>query len=221
MAVETEIPVVLSRTRFHGACAVGAFTYFNGPSELFLTRIGRYCSIAPDVIIGAGEHPLDRLSTHPFAFGGGGNRFKGIREYDAIRQTGGLSVKHQTTQIGHDVWIGARAIISQGVTLGDGCVVAAGAVVTRDVPPYAIVGGVPAKLIRFRFEGAMIERLLALKWWDWSMDRRHTGELDFRDTGACVSRLEELLDQGRLEKLEPKSRKVPGRWYQRIWHRQA
>jgi len=74
------------------------------------------------------------------------------------------------TQIGNDVWIGARAIVLDGISIGDGAVIAAGAVVTKDVPPYAIVGGVPAKLIRYRFEDDVIQELLKWKWWDLSLD---------------------------------------------------
>lgn len=220
MAVELECPAVLSRARFHGPCKLGAFSYFNGEAEVFHAEIGRYVSIAPGVLIGPGEHPLDLLSTHPFAFGGGGNRFKGVAAYEAIRTRGGSTVRHRMTRIGHDVWIGARAYIAQGVTLGDGCVVAAGAVVTRDVEPYAIVGGVPARVLRMRFSEELVKRLREVRWWDWSLDRNGVGELDFTKPEECLDRLEGLLAEGSLPKLEPKVKRVPGRWYQRIWHRQ-
>lgn len=220
MAVTIEVPVSLTKARFHGECEVGAFTYFNGECEVFYAKIGRYCSIAPDVIIGPGEHPIDQLSTHPFAFGGGGNRFKGVPEYEAIRIQGGSMVRHRTTYVGNDVWIGARAYIAQGVTLGDGCIVAAGAVVTRDVEPYAIVGGVPARMIRMRFDECMVKRLLELKWWDWVLNRKHVGNLDFSEIGKCIDTIESLARDGKLQKLEPVMRRISGRWYQRIWHSQ-
>lgn len=220
MAVSVEVPVALGKACFHGSCEVGAFTYFNGTCEVFHTKIGRFCSIAPDVIIGPGEHPTQLLSTHPFAFGGGGNRFKGVPEYDAICVSGGSIIRHRQTTIGNDVWIGARAYISQGVSLGDGCVVAAGAVVTRDVEPYAIVGGVPARKIRMRFEPQIVERLLALQWWDFSLERRIVGELPFQDVEKCIDELEALKTSGKLPAFVPKKRSLPGRWYQRIWHRQ-
>lgn len=220
MAVSVEVPVSLDKACFHGSCEVGAFTYFNGACEVFHAKIGRYCSIAPDVIIGPGEHPTDLLSTHPFVFGGGGNRFKGVPEYEAICLNGGSTIRHRETIIGNDVWIGARAYISQGVTLGDGCVVAAGAVVTRDVEPYAIVGGVPARKIRMRFEPQIVERLIALEWWNLSLDRRFVGDLDFREVEACVAEIEALKASGKVPKFEPRQRQLPGRWYQRIWHRQ-
>ena len=220
MAVLLEIPGSLGKARFHGECEVGAFTYFNGVCEVFYAKIGRYSSIAPDVIIGPGEHPIDQFSTHPFAFCGGGNRFKGVPEYEAIRIQGGSTIRHHATYVGNDVWIGARAYISQGVSLGDGCIVAAGAVVTRDVEPYAIVGGVPARVIRMRFDECLVKRLLQLKWWDFTLDRKYVGELNYSDIWKCIDDIEALVADGKVPKLEPKRRRIPGRWYQRLGHAQ-
>ena len=109
--------------------------------------VGRYTSIAPGVRVVNENHPIDHLSSHPFFYTAGTNR--------------------RTTTIGNDVWIGHNAIILPGCqNIGDGAIVAAGAVVTRDVEPYAIVGGVPAKVIRYRFEPGKIERLLDSHWWE-------------------------------------------------------
>lgn len=216
MAVSVEQPASLGTARFHGGCEVGAFTYFNGAAEIFHATIGRYCSIAPDVIIGPGEHPVHLFSTHPFAFGGGGNRFKKCPEYDAIRAPGGSIIKHRRTTIGSDVWIGTRAYISQGVTIGHGSIVAAHAVVTKDVPPYSIVGGVPAKVIRSRFEPAIVDRLLALAWWNASLDRAKVGQLDFANIEATLDRLETLKSEGKLAPATFKTKRRGGRWYQRL-----
>ena len=216
MAVIVEHPASLGTARFHGPCRVGAFTYFNGPAEAFHTVIGRYCSIAPEVIIGPGEHPINRLSTHPVAFGGGGNRFKSSKLYDAIRAPGGSDVRHRITTIGHDVWIGARAYISQGVTIGHGSIIAAHAVVTKDVPPYSIVGGVPAKLIRTRFDETTVQRLLSLSWWDFSMTRADTADLPLDDIQASIDRLEQLKARDALKPARFKTKKRAGRWYQRL-----
>lgn len=120
-------------------------------------KVGAFCSIGPDVLFfSKADHPVDLPSTYPFRTmiwePGGPNR-------DAVTK-GGITV-------GNDVWIGARAIILSGVTIGDGAIVAAGAVVTRDVPPYAIVGGNPARIIRKRFTDEQIGALLDLAWWNW------------------------------------------------------
>ncbi len=218
MPVTVEHPVSLRAATFHGACEVGAFTYFNGPADVFHAKIGRFCSIGPEVVIGPGEHPTDHLSTHPFAFGGGGNRFKKSREYDAIRARGGstATAKHRTTVIGPDVWLGTRAYISQGVTIGAGSIVAAGAIVTKDVPPFSIVGGVPAKLIRPRFEAPIVERLLALAWWDYSMARDDVGDLRFDDIERALDQLEELKVRGALKPAHYPVKRRGSRWYQRL-----
>lgn len=216
MPVTVELPASLGTAIFHGPCEVGAFTYFNGTAEIFHASIGRYCSIAPGVVIGPGEHPVSHLSTHPFAFGGGGNRFKNCPAYDAIRAPGGSIIKHRKTIIGSDVWIGTRAYVSQGVTIGHGSIVAAHAVVTRDVPPYYIVGGVPAKVIRPRFAAAITDRLLALEWWNCSLDRAVVGPLDFANVEATLDRLEALKSGGKLQPAAFKTMRRGGRWYQRL-----
>nr|WP_102782474.1 CatB-related O-acetyltransferase [Thalassospira sp. GB04J01] len=119
-------------------------------------NVGSYCSIGPDVLfLCKVDHPLDFPSTFPFKTLLW-NTDKGNK--DAITK-GSIS-------LGHDVWIGARAIVLSGVKIGTGAVVAAGAIVTKDVPPYAIVGGNPARLIRKRFDDDKIEKLLETRWWE-------------------------------------------------------
>lgn len=216
MPVTVELPVSLGTARFHGSCVVGAFTYFNGAAEIFHASVGRYCSIAPDVVIGPGEHPLTHLSTHPFAFGGGGNRFKRCAAYDALRASGGSTVKHRRTTIGSDVWLGTRAYISQGVTIGHGSIIAAGAVVTKDVAPYSIVGGVPARLIRLRFAEPLVVRLLALSWWDFSLSRDDVGTLRLDDIESSLHQLEQLKARGALKPASYPAKQRGGRWYQRL-----
>ena len=128
--------------------------------------IGKFCSIAcgAKFLFNSANHALGSLSTYPFPifFEEWGLPVEDIpRAWD----TKGDIV------VGNDVWIGYEAVILAGVTIGDGAVVGARAVVTKDVPPYAIVGGVPAKPIRKRFSDGVIQRLLALKWWDWPVER--------------------------------------------------
>lgn len=159
-----EHPVHLSpRVEIHADSSVGKFTFINAGSVLFPhVSVGRYCSIARNCEIGAAAHPSNFMSTHSFQYHG--SQFPKIPEYKNIKRV--LWRGHKSTTIGNDVWIGAKSIILCGISIGDGAIVAAGAVVTKDVPPYAIVGGSPAKIIRFRFEEATVSELLELKWWD-------------------------------------------------------
>ena len=128
--------------------------------------IGKFCSIAcgAKFLFNSANHALGSLSTYPFPifFEEWGLPVEDIpRAWD---NKGDIVV-------GNDVWIGYEAVVLAGVTIGDGAIVGARAVVTGDVPPYTIVGGVPAKPIRKRFSGGVIERLLALQWWDWPPER--------------------------------------------------
>lgn len=124
-------------------------------------RIGSFCSIADgaQIFIG-GEHRVDWITTYPFSLFWSEARH--IKGHPRIRGD---------VNIGNDVWIGADSMILSGVTVGDGAVIGAGAVVARDVPPYAIVVGNPARIVRKRFSDETIERLLTVKWWDWNDDR--------------------------------------------------
>jgi len=124
--------------------------------------IGKFCQFAPRVIIlSGGEHDLSRVTCYP------------LRSVLAPEKstTNVDSASKGSVIIGNDVWVGTGAIILSGVSIGDGAIVAAGAVVTKDVPPYSIVGGNPAKLIRFRFSEDQIAKLLSISWWNWSEDK--------------------------------------------------
>ena len=137
---------------------LGAFSYINSGSHVSNACIGSFCSIGQEVKIGGlGGHKLG-ISTHP-AF------------YAKVPPMAGLGCDpsfepYKDVTIGHDVWVGDRAIILDGISVGTGAIVAAGAVVTKDVPPYTIVGGNPCKTIRRRFSGSDIEQLLQSEWWD-------------------------------------------------------
>jgi len=138
---------------------IGAFTYISN-SEVYNCEIGSFTSIAPYAIIGGfGQHPTRWLSTHPAFYS---NALKANTTFTSDNSFD----EYQITHIGNDVWIGTRAMILDGVNIGNGAIVAAGAIVTKDVPDYAIVGGIPAKVIRYRFSNDIIEELLAWKWWD-------------------------------------------------------
>jgi len=139
--------------------------------EIAHADIGSFCSIANGVVIGGGAHPIAWASTSP-AF------YKG-RDSIAAKFSEHEREAPRRTTIGNDVWIGQRALIKAGVTIGTGAVVGMGSVVTRDIPPYTIVGGNPAKEIRRRFDEPTAQRLLASEWWTFS-------DADLRRLGAHV-----------------------------------
>lgn len=143
-----------------GSCHVDAYTYIGEKSNFTRTVLGPFCSVGPEVVCGLGTHPTDFVSTYPgfYSEAASGSRFFGTTYEYAHRDKLGV-------RIGADVWIGARAIIMGGINIGHGAIIGAGAVVTKDVTPYAIVGGVPAKLIRYRFEPELINKLIESEWW--------------------------------------------------------
>jgi acetyltransferase-like isoleucine patch superfamily enzyme len=122
-------------------------------------RIGRFCSIAPDVLISlGGEHHTEWITTYSFSL-----------LFDEAADLPGYPMTRGDVAIGNDVWIGQGACILSGVTVGDGAVIAARTVIAKDVDPYSIVGGSPARLVRYRFPEAAITSLLELAWWNWSL----------------------------------------------------
>jgi acetyltransferase-like isoleucine patch superfamily enzyme len=150
---------------------LGDYSYVEPNCRISDTTIGKFCSIAPMCIVGPLSHPFEHASTHP-AFYLNVPRYA----YDFVAESNDASAKLKTV-IGHDVWLGASVFVKRGVTIGDGAIVGAGAVVTKDVPPYAIVGGVPAKVIRQRFDDDTARRLQASRWWDRDRDwlTQHAG----------------------------------------------
>jgi acetyltransferase-like isoleucine patch superfamily enzyme len=139
---------------------VSSFTYVSNDTQIKRASIGKFCSIASNCLIGLGTHPSrDYVSSHPIFFST--QKQVGITFADK-----NYFQEVKPVSIGNDVWIGVNVVVMGGVNIGDGAIIGAGAVVTKDVPPYAIYGGVPAKLIRYRFEQEEISFLLAFKWWD-------------------------------------------------------
>lgn len=143
------------------------YSYIGTNTIVSDTKIGAFCSIGSSCSIGGGVHPTDRVSTSP-VFYDSSNCFK---EKNYISADSRNPVKQPQTIIGNDVWIGENVFVSAGVNIGDGAVIGAHAVITKDVPPYAIVAGVPAKILRYRFDEATIKELMATQWWEWSEER--------------------------------------------------
>lgn len=139
---------------------IGRFTYVSGLANINYTSIGNFCSIAAHLLCGLGDHPTNFLSTHP-------SFFSTTKQCGVTFSDKDYYSENQKITIGSDVWIGARVFIRDGVTIGNGAIIGAGSVVTKDVPDYAIVGGVPAKIIRFRYPDDIIAKLMNIEWWNW------------------------------------------------------
>jgi len=165
---------------------IGRFTYINSGTTIFYgTSIGRFSQIGKNCEIGTVDHPIKWLSSHPFQYNLQGH-FPNWRDYTEKFEQLKFSRK-EGANIGNDAWIGSLSIVKSGVTIGDGAIVGAGSIVTKDVPPYAIVGGVPAKLIRYRFDEKTIKRLLAVKWWD--RELKDLDGIDFSDIEKALKQL--------------------------------
>jgi acetyltransferase-like isoleucine patch superfamily enzyme len=139
-------------------CSIGDHSYVNGHARIKNTTIGKYCSVASGVKIVLGAHPTNLISLHP-AFYAINKPMETFADKQYFNEY--LEVK-----IGNDVWIGEDAIIPGGITIGDGAVIASRAVVTKDVEPYSVVGGVPAKHLKYRFDDEKINLLKEIRWWD-------------------------------------------------------
>ena len=140
--------------------SVGKYTYISSGTSVSMAKIGRYCSIGHNVKIGIGMHPSKNIvSTHPAFFSTKG-------QSDIIYADKDYFAERKLIVIGNDVWIGDNVIVKDGVKIGDGVIIGVGAVITKDVEPFTIVGGIPAKLIRKRFSDSEIEFLEKFKWWN-------------------------------------------------------
>lgn len=162
---------------------MGDFSYCAGYNQIYYAQIGKFCSIASFARINPGNHPTHtRVAQHHFTYRSALFGF-GADDADFFAWR-----KAQAVQIGNDVWIGHNAVILPGVTIGNGAVIGAGAVVTKDVAPYAIVAGVPAKTLKMRFPDTLIEKLEAIKWWDWDYETIKARLADFRDLEMFVNK---------------------------------
>jgi len=144
--------------------SIGNYTYISENSKINNATIGRFCSIGPNLICGWGIHPINGISTSPMFYSTLKQNGITLSSIDKIQEI-------RPVTIGNDVFIGANVTILDGIIIGDGAVIAAGAVVNKNVPAYSIVGGVPAKIIKYRFNNAQIESLIKIKWWEFDAER--------------------------------------------------
>ena len=137
---------------------IGDYSYINSNTTINYTEIGIFCSIGSDVHFGLATHPTDLISTHP--------TFYANNKVFETFSTKNYFKDFKEIIIGNDIWIGSKSLIMGGITIGDGAIVAAGSVVTKDIQPYEIVGGIPAKHIKFRLDNNEIKNLEKIQWWD-------------------------------------------------------
>jgi acetyltransferase-like isoleucine patch superfamily enzyme len=182
-------PVYLNRNSQIGPDVIVG-KYFGMNESCFIARatVGNYCSFGARTSINPFNHPTDWISTNEFQYHPGS--FNWVPEYNEFIRLERSKNMFSQVVIGNDVWSGHNVNILPGVHIGDGAVIGAGAVVTKNVPPYAVVTGVPATVRRYRFSEKIIERFLIIKWWN--MELSELSGLPFNDVEACLSMLEEI-----------------------------
>ncbi len=160
--------------------SLGDYSYVMNDANVIYSEIGKFCSIAAFARINPGNHPLERAALHHFTYRS--------RSYELAEDDDREFFDRRRASkvvLGHDVWIGHGAIVLPGVKIGSGAAIGAASVVSKDVPPFAVVAGVPAKVIRFRFDGDVQAGLMRLCWWDWPRERLAAALPDFRALGAA------------------------------------
>jgi len=158
--------------------AMDDYSYIMGDGNAIYCRIGKFCSIASMVRINPGNHPMHRATQHHFTYRS--SQFgMGTDDPEVFAER-----RERAVTIGHDVWIGHGAVILPGMQVGTGAAIGAGTVVTKNVPPYSVVAGVPARVLRLRFPEEIQAALLRIQWWDWAHEQLVQALPDFRDGDA-------------------------------------
>ncbi len=182
-------PVFLNRLSQIGPDVVfGKYSGMNENCYVARATVGAYCAIGARTAINPFNHPVDWLSINEFQYHP--NSFDWVAEYRELQRLDRTPDMFKHVTIGNDVWTGHNVNVMAGVSVGDGAIIGAGSVVTKDVPAFAIVAGVPARVVRMRFSDAVIERLQRVKWWD--LELSELSGLPFRDVERCLGRIEEI-----------------------------
>lgn len=196
---------------------IDAFSYLGGRGSRYrhVGRIGRFCSLGPGIICGAPEHGYSAITSHTLMSGHWSARWPEMFDEFGIEQKqialGKQSLiaatrkRSERIMIGNDVWIGDGCYISRGVTIGDGAVVAARATVVKDVPPYTIVGGTPARVIKPRFPQETVDRLLASQWWDYGL--AILAGTEWTNVEKCLDVIERRIEDG-IQPYRPRKLRV-------------
>ena len=168
---------------------IGAYSYISRNSRIVYADVGKFCSISGETKVGMSTHTLDKLSSSPIF-----TEAKNATKHCWVNNS--TVSPYERVMVGNDVWIGVRAIILGGKTIGNGAVIAAGAIVTKDVPPYAVVAGVPAKVVRYRFPQEIIDRLEALQWWNLADDVLRKNIALFQSDKIDIDAVERIVKRG-------------------------
>lgn len=167
--------------------SLGSFSYFNSvvPANDLNMSVGRYCSIGDNLSILGINHPIDRFTTSSVSYDNRANICRDLLEDSNFKQKENPNISNdKSIVIGNDVWIGSKVTLSRGIKINDGAIIASGSIVTKDVPPYAIVGGIPARILKFRFNSDIIYELQKSRWWEFKFT-------DFEISSDC--KIEEFI----------------------------
>jgi acetyltransferase-like isoleucine patch superfamily enzyme len=167
--------------------SIGPYTYIGKRTNIICTNIGKYCSIAGNCTIGMGTHPLRNLSTSSLFISKNNATGHSWVENSSFQE-------YHHTNIGNDVWIGTGVLVIGGISIGDGAVIGAGSIVTKDIPPYAIAVGCPARVIKYRFEQPVIKKILEVNWWNLPEEKLKNKITVFQKESLSLVDIDSLLD---------------------------